>query len=121
VATVDFSVVAEVADGIGVVTASGEIDVATAEPLRQALISVEQEGATQVVVDLTEVEFLDSTGLGVLVGSLRRLRDVGGDMYVAMTHPHLLKVMRVTNLDRVFRIVDTADRARDEARAAAEA
>ena len=115
----DFSVASSVDVDLAVVTAQGEIDVATAEPLRQALLAAEQEGARFVVVDLTLVDFLDSTGLGVLVGALRRLREGGGDLYLAVTHPHLLKVMRVTNLDRVFRVFDTVEEARSEAMAAA--
>jgi anti-sigma B factor antagonist len=116
---VDFSVAGDVDGDLAVVTAQGEIDVATAEPLRRALVAAEQKGARFVVVDLTKVDFLDSTGLGVLVGALRRLRETGGDLFLAVTHPHLLKVMRVTNLDRVFRVLDTVEQARSEAMAAA--
>jgi anti-anti-sigma factor len=115
---VDFTLDLAVDGSLAVVTVTGEIDVATAEPLRQALLAAEQRGGRRVVVDMSGVEFLDSTGLGVLVGSLRRLREAGGDLYLAIVHPHVLKVLRVTNLDQVFAVYEDASAAQADARAA---
>src|SRR5947208_12473988 len=63
-----------------VLEVGGEVDVYTAPRLRERLIELVDGGAKHVVVDLSRVEFLDSTGLGVLVGALKRLRAVDGSL-----------------------------------------
>ena len=70
-----------------------------------------EAGARSVVVDLSRVEFLDSTGLGVLVGALKRLRAAGGNLALVCGHERLLKIFRITALDRVFALYDTVDAA----------
>jgi anti-sigma B factor antagonist len=66
-------------------------------------------GARHVVVDLGRVEFLDSTGLGVLVGALKRLRGVGGELSLVCNQERLLKIFRITGLDRVFTLYPTVE------------
>lgn len=90
--------------GHRVLEVGGEIDVYTAPQLRERLITLVEDGARQVVVDLSRVEFLDSTGLGVLVGALKRLRGVSGDLSLVCAQERLLKIFRITGLDRVFTI-----------------
>jgi anti-sigma B factor antagonist len=97
--------------GHRVLEVSGEIDVYTAPQLRERLIALVEDGARQVVVDLSRVEFLDSTGLGVLVGALKRLRGVNGDLALVCAQERLLKIFRITGLDRVFTIRDSVDAA----------
>jgi anti-sigma B factor antagonist len=94
-----------------VLEVSGEIDVYTAPQLRERLIALVEDGARQVVVDLSRVEFLDSTGLGVLVGALKRLRGVNGDLSLVCAQERLLKIFRITGLDRVFTIRDSVEAA----------
>src|SRR5689334_14487449 len=94
-----------------VLDVGGEIDVYTAPQLRERLIALVENGARQVVVDLTRVEFLDSTGLGVLVGALKRLRAVHGDLSLVCAQERLLKIFRITGLDRVFTIHDSVETA----------
>ncbi len=95
--------------GWTVLTASGEIDVAAAPDLREQLVDLIETGATELVVDLEGVDFIDSTGLGVLVGAVRRARSADGDVRLVCTNTRLLKVFDVTGLDEVFTIVDTVD------------
>src|SRR5689334_6766234 len=95
--------------GHHVLEVGGEIDVYTAPQLRERLIALVEEGARQVVVDLGRVEFLDSTGLGVLVGALKRLRGVNGDLSLVCAQERLLKIFRITGLDRVFTIHESID------------
>ena len=96
--------------GIPVVAAFGEIDVATAPPLRDRLQALIAGGSPTVVVDLLGVTFLDSTALGVLVGALKRCREGGGDLPLVITEPRLLKVFEITGLTGVFPIhSDVAD------------
>jgi len=90
-----------------VLEVAGEIDVYTAPQLRERLIALVEGGARYVVVDLSGVEFLDSTGLGVLVGALKRLRGVNGELRLVCAHERLLKIFRITGLDRVFALYDT--------------
>ena len=82
----------------------GEIDVYTAPRLRERLVEVVGSGGTHIVVDLAKVDFLDSTGLGVLVGAHRRLRAGGGSLNLVIPHERLLKIFRITGLDTVFEI-----------------
>jgi anti-sigma B factor antagonist len=93
--------------GRRVLDVGGEIDVYTAPQLRERLVALVEDGARQVVVDLSRVEFLDSTGLGVLVGALKRLRSVDGDLSLVCPRERLLKIFRITGLDGVFTIHDS--------------
>jgi anti-sigma B factor antagonist len=70
-----------------------------------------ESGDRQVVVDLGRVEFLDSTGLGVLVGALKRLRGVDGELSLVCAQERLLKIFRITGLDRVFTLYESVDAA----------
>jgi anti-sigma B factor antagonist len=94
-----------------VVQVSGEIDVYTAPRLRQRLIELVDDGARHLVIDLGGVEFLDSTGLGVLVGGLKRMRAQDGTLVLVCAQERILKIFRITGLDRVFTIVPTVDEA----------
>ena len=98
-------------DGHAVLAVSGEVDVATAPPLRQKLIGLIDDGWKHIVVDLEGVDFLDSTGLGVLVSVLKRLRTNEGDLHLVCTRSQILKVMEITGLTSVFPIFDTVDAA----------
>ncbi len=89
----------------------GEVDVYTAPRLRERLVELVEAGARSVVVDLSRVEFLDSTGLGVLVGALKRLRAAGGSLALVCGQERLLKIFRITALDRVFSLYDTVEAA----------
>ena len=94
-----------------VLTVEGEVDIATAPKLREKLVELAAGGATRVVVDLEKVEFLDSTGLGVLIGGMKRLRSTDGDLTLVCTQPRILRVFEITGLNRAFTIHDTIDKA----------
>lgn len=98
-------------DGWTVVAASGEIDVATAPALRDRLADLVEAGTVRVIVDLEDVGFIDSTGLGVLVGGVRRARAEEGDLRLVCTNPRILKVFEATGLHEVFTIGSTVDEA----------
>jgi anti-sigma B factor antagonist len=97
--------------GHTVVEVRGEVDVYTASVLREQLLAVVGRGGGSVVADLRRVDFLDSTGLGVLVGALKRLRMGGGDMSLVCDNEKLLKIFRITGLDRVFALHATVESA----------
>ena len=98
-------------DGIEIVDVEGEIDVYTAPRLRELLIELVNSGSYQLVVNMEKVEFLDSTGLGVLVGGLKRVRAHDGSLDLVCTQERILKIFRITGLTKVFGIHDTVDEA----------
>jgi anti-sigma B factor antagonist len=87
-----------------VLEVGGEIDVYTAPKLREQLIELVNEGKFHLVVDLEKVDFLDSTGLGVLVGGLKRVRNHDGSLELVCTQDKILKIFRITGLTKVFPI-----------------
>ena len=94
-----------------VVVVGGEIDVYTAPKLREQLIDLVSSGAYHLVVDMENVDFLDSTGLGVLVGALKRVRSNDGELSLVCTQPRIRKVFEVTGLTKVFSLYDSVDEA----------
>jgi anti-sigma B factor antagonist len=98
-------------DGIEVVTVEGEIDIYTAPRLRELLIDLVGQGSYQLIVDLDKVGFLDSTGLGVLVGGLKRVRAHDGSLDLVCTQERILNIFRITGLTQVFGIYPTVDQA----------
>ncbi|MDQ3783503.1 MAG: STAS domain-containing protein [Actinomycetota bacterium] len=102
-----------------VVQVRGEIDVYTAPKLRERLIELVSEGSYHIVVDLEGVDFLDSTGLGVLVGALKRVKSNDGTLSLICTQDKILKIFEITGLDRVFPIHASEKEATQEAPQAA--
>ena len=98
-------------DGCAVLAVSGEVDLATAPRLREALTGLVADGHTQVVVDLTATEFLDSTGLGALITGLKRVRAKGGDLRIVCTSPRVCKVFEITSIDKVIPMYESLDEA----------
>ena len=96
----------EVADRT-VVTVGGEIDVYTAPKLRDKITELVNAGHHDLLVDMEKVEFLDSTGLGVLVGGLKKIRAQDGTMALICSQDRLLKIFRITGLAKVFTIHDS--------------
>lgn len=94
-----------------IVQVAGEIDVYTAPTLREELATQQDAGAVDLVIDLTGVPFMDSTGLGVLVGALKRARTTGGHLRLVIDQEKLLKVFKITALTQVFEIHPTLDAA----------
>lgn len=82
----------------------GELDMSTASKLREELVDLTAEGPAQVTVDLSELVFVDSTGLSVLIIGLKRLRQKGGDMALRSPTPATRRVLEITGLTEVFSI-----------------
>lgn len=94
-----------------VVEVGGEIDVATAPRLREQLIALVSDQCYRIVVSLEAVDFIDSTGLGVLISGLKRVRTHGGEFALVCTEPRIMKVFEITGLLAVFAVYDTIDEA----------
>lgn len=87
-----------------VVAVTGELDVFTAPALEQELQRCIEGGKADIVVDLTGVDFLDSTGLGVMVKALKWAREAGGGLRVVATEERITKVFTITGLDEVMQL-----------------
>lgn len=92
-----------------VVAVAGEVDVATAPQLDEKLAVTAT--SPKIVLDLSNVTFLDSSGLGVIIKGLKRTSELGGSLVLVITNPTILKVFTITGLDKVLTIVDSRDAA----------
>jgi anti-sigma B factor antagonist len=91
--------------GVAVLSLSGEIDLGTVPRLRDRLVrAAAAHRGTRLLVDLDGVTVLDSAGLGVLLGGLRRMRASGGDLVLVCASTRVGELLRSVNLDRVFSI-----------------
>jgi anti-sigma B factor antagonist len=111
VLNVDLTLATRELDRATVIAVGGEIDVYTAPKLRDKITELVGDGRYDLVVDLEAVEFLDSTGLGVLVGGLKKVRAHDGSLRLVCTQDRLLKIFRITGLAKVFDIHDSAEAA----------
>jgi anti-sigma B factor antagonist len=111
----EFKAAAESLDGgVHVVSVTGEIDLATGPALERALLALpDDDGVMSVIVDLTDCTFMDSTGLHVLVRSRRRFDGLGRRFAIASPNPTVLKVLEITQLDRLFAIYSSRAAALD--------
>jgi anti-sigma B factor antagonist len=85
-----------------VLQVTGEVDAYTAPMLRERFRELAAGGAVHLIADLGQVDFLDSSGLGALVGGLRRLREDGGSLALVITTPPILRIFQITGLTKVF-------------------
>jgi anti-sigma B factor antagonist len=108
---VELSLSTQVADSVAIIEANGDVDVYSAPALRETIVDLVEAGHIHVVVDLNGLEFLDSTGLGVLVGGLKRVRAQRGSLRIVCTKEHVIEPFRITGLTKVFGIHPTVDEA----------
>lgn len=87
-----------------VLQVAGEIDAYTAPMLREQIRELAAKGAVHLIADLGQVSFLDSTGLGALVGGLKRLREAGGSLTLVITVPRIVRLFQITGLTKVLAI-----------------
>ncbi len=85
---------------------TGEVDVANSPELREALYALIDQGITNVSIDVAGMEFIDSSGLGVFVSALKRIRERSGDLILRSLQPATRRVFDVTGLTKVFTITD---------------
>ncbi len=87
----------------------GSLDLATAPTVRAALSEATEKGTHDLVVDLTQLEFLDSTGLGVLIGAHRRAAEHGGSLRLVVPEGPILRLLNITGLIAVFAAYHTME------------
>lgn len=87
----------------------GDLDAFTACQFREVLTEVPGDGS--LLLDMSRVPFMDSAGLGALIGGIRRTRELGGDVAVSCNQPNLIRLLRTTGFDRVVTIAETIEQA----------
>ncbi|MBW3608396.1 MAG: STAS domain-containing protein [Actinobacteria bacterium] len=97
--------------GAHVIALRGEIHVTTAPRFAEHLAGAIESGKTAIVLDMTGVEFIDSTGLSVLLNGLRLVGQRRGRLALVCTNPTVLRLFQITNLDDTFDIFDERPKA----------
>lgn len=91
-------------EDVCIMTLDGEVDVYTAPALKQRIVDAVEDGCVNILVNMEKVGFIDSSGLGVLVSGLRRVKERSGVIRLVCTKDNILKIFRITGLDKVFPI-----------------
>ncbi|KKL84962.1 hypothetical protein LCGC14_1959510 [marine sediment metagenome] len=100
----DIKIDVKEAKGIPVIEVHGEVDVYTAPKLKSRILDLTDSQKYDLIIDLNGVEFMDSSGLGVLVGALKRVAPHKGSITLVLNRPNILKIFKITGLDKVFKI-----------------
>ncbi len=108
----ELTITTRAVDEFDVIEIGGEIDVYTAPRLRESIVAAVEAGHSRLIIDVQQVQFLDSTGLGVLVGALKRVRGEGGSLDIVCTQERILKIFEITGLDKVFGLHASVEDAR---------
>ncbi|MHB0913676.1 MAG: STAS domain-containing protein [Armatimonadota bacterium] len=94
-----------------IIDLEGEVDVYTAPQLKQQIINMLDAGTNHVVVNLSAVDYLDSTALGVLIGGLKRLRERNGSLDLLCPNPRIRRIFEITGLDKIFDMYNSEEEA----------
>jgi len=94
----------ELKEEVAEVILEGEIDVYTSPKVKETLNSLIAEGQRFLVINLEEVTYIDSTGLGVLIGALKRIREKNGNIKLICTNLQIKKIFEITGLVKIFAI-----------------
>ena len=106
------------AEGLALVALAGELDLHTASTFKEALLQATDIGPRRVVVDLSEVTFIDSTALGVLIGGAARLQAADGMLDIVCPSDKIRRIFKISGLSHVFAIYDSSEEALSRARPA---
>ncbi|BAU31431.1 STAS domain-containing protein [Microcella alkaliphila] len=101
--------------GVVVLKPEGRLNMVAAPAVREAVSSIVDSGRSKVAVDLSGVEFIDSSGLGALISGLKTTRQAGGDLRIAGANDQVKLMLSLTNLERVLTPYDTVENAYGDA------
>jgi anti-sigma B factor antagonist len=93
------------------VEVQGEIDVYTSPRVKETINELIEKGHYQLVINLEGVRYIDSTGLGVLIGALKKVREHNGRILLVCTNPQIKKIFNITGLVKIFEIFKDEDEA----------
>ncbi|WP_022882173.1 STAS domain-containing protein [Gryllotalpicola ginsengisoli] len=100
-------------DSVAIVRGTGRLNMVTGPELRDVVSRVVASGRNRVVADLSQIELMDSSGLGALIGCLKTARENGGDLRIAGVRDELLMVLRLSTVDRILKPYDDPETAFD--------
>ena len=92
-----------------IIRGQGRLNMVSASELRETVGAAVASGRPRVVVDLSRIDFMDSSGLGALIGSLKIAREAGGDLRIARPTEQVLMVLQLSNVDRILKPHDTPE------------
>ena len=98
-----------------VLSVVGDLDVVGAPDLRQAVVTAVADGSRLLALDLSDLDFVDSFGIGAVVGALKRLRQRGGDLALVCPTPRIRRVFEICDLDRILALHDSSANLADRA------
>ena len=98
-------------EDVPVLSVNGEIDIYTAPVFKQAVVNLVSEGNQHLVIDLSKVTFMDSSGFGTLLGATKRLRPGGGGLYIAGANSTISRMLSLTRLDTIMQTFPSVDAA----------
>jgi anti-sigma B factor antagonist len=99
----------DVRAGVGAIRVHGRLNMVAAPELRDVVAQAVASGKTRLVVDLSGVEFMDSSGLGALIGALKTTRQAGGDLRIASPGEQVMMVLQLSNVDRILKPYRSSD------------
>ena len=91
-------------DGLWEMNLAGEIDIYTANKLKESLVQMLNEKSESIRINCEELDYIDSTGLGVLIGALKRLKQDNKNIIIFKPRPNILKLLNITGLNKIFLI-----------------
>lgn len=100
--------------GIAIFRLSGKLNMVNAGVLREEIATQIAAGHSKIAIDMSGINFMDSSGLGALINGLKGTRQAGGDLRIAAPVEQVQQVLKLTNLDRVIQTYDSAEKAFDE-------
>ena len=101
----------QVDDSTAVLLVSGELELANCATLRETVVELLAQSVTQLVLDLSALSFIDSSGVGVVIGALKRVRERNGALTLVITTPAIRRVFEITGLTEVFSVFDSREEA----------
>ena len=86
------------------VALEGELDISSSTNLKENLSNITEDDVKDLIINMQNLDYIDSTGLGILVGVLKRLKQKQKDIYILNTKPNVKKIFTITGLDKIFKL-----------------
>jgi len=102
----DLQIVVRKNSDISIIELSGEVDAYTSARFREVMVEIIEDGGANLIVSMRKVEYIDSSGLGALVGGLKRASERNGRILIVCDQPQVRKVFEITGLEKVFPLYD---------------
>jgi anti-sigma B factor antagonist len=103
-------------EGLNVLDAVGEIDIFTTPAFKSAVYDVISRGQKQLIINMEQVAYMDSSGFGALLGATKQLRPAGGKVNLVKCNRPISRMLRITRLDTIFGVYSSEDEAMDDAK-----